>query len=92
MMRSIATGEDIDRVVVAVSLEPQMLDPTSGKFNPINYPVLSNMFDALVGVGNTGRPDMGKGVAESWTVSPQRPGYRSTQDPAGVILQAARSY
>ncbi len=63
-------GEDIERVVVAVSLEPQILDPTSSKFNPMNYPVLSNMFDALVSVNNTGQPDMGKGVADSWTISP----------------------
>ncbi|OFW56668.1 MAG: hypothetical protein A2133_05980 [Actinobacteria bacterium RBG_16_64_13] len=61
---------DIESVTVAVSLEPQALDPTSSKFNPMNYPVLANMFDALVSVNNTGQPDMGKGVAESWTISP----------------------
>jgi peptide/nickel transport system substrate-binding protein len=64
-----ATG-DIEEVVVAVSLEPQTMDPTSSKFNPMNYPVLANMFDALVSVNNTGQPDMGAGVAESWTISP----------------------
>jgi peptide/nickel transport system substrate-binding protein len=64
-----ATG-DIEKVTVAVSLEPQALDPTSSKFNPMNYPVLANMFDALVSVNNTGQPDMGQGVAESWTISP----------------------
>jgi len=64
-----AGGGDIDRVAVAVSLEPQTLDPTSSKFNPLNYPVLANIFDALISVSNTGQPDMGAGVAESWTIS-----------------------
>ena len=64
-----AGGADIEEVAVAVSLEPQSLDPTSSKFNPMNYPVLANIFDALVSVNNTGQPDMGKGVAESWTIS-----------------------
>jgi len=61
---------DIEKVTVAVSLEPQTLDPTSSKFNPMNYPVLANMFDALVSVNNTGQPEMGAGVAESWEISP----------------------
>lgn len=65
-----AAAGDIEEVAVAVSLEPQSLDPTSSKFNPMNYPVLANIFDALVSVNNTGQPDMGKGVAESWTISP----------------------
>jgi peptide/nickel transport system substrate-binding protein len=61
---------DIEKVTVAVSLEPQTMDPTSSKFNPNNYPVLANMFDALISVDNSGKPDMGKGVCESWEVSP----------------------
>lgn len=65
-----AGGGDIEEVVVAVSLEPQTMDPTSSKFNPNNYPVLANMFDGLVSVNNTGQPEMGTGVAESWTISP----------------------
>jgi peptide/nickel transport system substrate-binding protein len=64
-----AAAADIEEVIVAVSLEPQTMDPTSSKFNPMNYPVLANMFDALVSVNNTGQPDMGTGVAESWTIS-----------------------
>lgn len=59
---------DIDEVIVAISLEPQTMDPTSSKFNPMNYPVLANMFDALVSVTDTGQPDMGAGVAESWNI------------------------
>jgi peptide/nickel transport system substrate-binding protein len=61
---------DIEKVAVACSFEPQSLDPTSSKFNPMNYPVLANIFDALVSVTDKGLPDMGKGVSESWEISP----------------------
>jgi peptide/nickel transport system substrate-binding protein len=60
-------GADIEKVTVAISLEPQTMDPSSSKFAPLNYPVLANMYDALVSQNDTGQPDPARAVA-TWTI------------------------
>lgn len=62
-----AGAAEIEKVTVAISLEPQTMDPASSKFAPLNYPVLVNMYDPLVGQNDTGQPDPERGVA-TWTI------------------------
>lgn len=62
-----ASSQEIEKVTVAISLEPQTMDPTSSKFAPLNYPVLGNMYDPLVSQNDTGQPEVGLGIA-TWTV------------------------
>jgi peptide/nickel transport system substrate-binding protein len=62
-----AGGAEIEKVNVAISLEPQTMDPTSSKFAPLNYPVLGNIYDPLVSQNNTGQPDPTLGVA-TWDI------------------------
>jgi peptide/nickel transport system substrate-binding protein len=52
-----AGGAEIDKVNVAISLEPTTMDPTSSKFAPMNFPVLPNIYDPLVAMDDKGQPD-----------------------------------
>lgn len=56
-----------DQVVIALQLEPPVLDPTSNPASPISEVVYSNVFEGLVWLGRDGTPT--PLLAESWEVS-----------------------
>jgi len=60
-------GAEIEKVTVAISLEPTTMDPTSSKFAPLNYPVLPNIYDPLVAMDDRGQPDQSLSLS-SWDI------------------------
>ncbi len=63
--QTLASGKD--SVVIAMTLEPPTLDPTSGAAQAIREVTLQNIYEGLVRMDRTGR--IVPGLAESWEVA-----------------------
>ena len=63
-----AQGPARNRLVIGMSLEPPVLDPTKNAAAAIREVTTPTIFEALGRIDRTG--NVGPGLAESWTVSP----------------------
>ena len=64
---ALAQGPAKDRLVIGMSLEPPVLDPTKNAAAAIREVTTPSIFEALGRIDRTGA--VGPGLAESWNVS-----------------------
>lgn len=69
----VALAQARDSVIIAMTLEPPTLDPTSGAAQAIREVTLQNIFEGLVKMGRTGK--IVPCLAESWEIAPDNVTY-----------------
>ena len=72
-----------DRLVIGMSLEPPVLDPTKNAAAAIREVTTPSIFESLGRIDRTGA--IGPGLAESWTISRGRQGIRLQAAPGREV-------